>query len=132
MSPVASSTPATTSSLTASIQVLINTLTAQLQTLLTQSRKTGGTASPTGSVAFVFTRDLQLYDAGPDVKALQELLNSKGFLISETGPGSPAHETTVFGTKTWEALIRFQKTAAITPASGYFGPITRAYVNAGK
>jgi peptidoglycan hydrolase-like protein with peptidoglycan-binding domain len=41
-----------------------------------------------------------------------------------------AHGTTqYFGTLTSNALKEFQKKAGIVPASGFFGPITRAYVN---
>jgi peptidoglycan hydrolase-like protein with peptidoglycan-binding domain len=65
---------------------------------------------------------------GTDVQVLQILLNSHGFPVSQTGPGSPGNETTYFGAKTWQALVNFQKSAGIVPARGYFGPITRAYV----
>jgi peptidoglycan hydrolase-like protein with peptidoglycan-binding domain len=56
-------------------------------------------------------------------------LNNHGFLVSETGPGSPGNGTMLFGSHTWMALIAFQKSVGIVPAKGYFGPKTRAYVN---
>ena len=119
------STPPVTSSMSnADLQALINSLTARLNILLAQAR----TQSPT--ITFVFTRDLQLRDTGNDVQMLQQFLNTKGFLVSQTGPGSPGNETTYFGVKTWQALVNFQKNVSIKPASGYFGPITRAYMNA--
>jgi peptidoglycan hydrolase-like protein with peptidoglycan-binding domain len=102
---------------------LINSLTARLNILLAQAR----TQNPT--ITFAFTRDLQLRDTGNDVQMLQQFLNTKGFLVSQTGPGSPGNETTYFGVKTWQALVRFQKSVGIKPASGYFGPITQAWVN---
>jgi peptidoglycan hydrolase-like protein with peptidoglycan-binding domain len=80
------------------------------------------------STPYHFTRDLQLGSVGQDVKALQIYLNSHGFVISLTGAGSPGHETTIFGGKTKAALIKFQKANGITPAVGYFGPITRGAV----
>jgi len=86
------------------------------------------TPAVTGTTTFLFIRNLQLYDTGTDVKTLQQFLNGRGFLVSQTGPGSPGHETTRFGIKTLQALIRFQKSIGIVPASGYFGPKTRAYV----
>jgi peptidoglycan hydrolase-like protein with peptidoglycan-binding domain len=65
---------------------------------------------------------------GSDVTHLQR------FLISQNaGPAArklAAHgATTNFGPLTYRALMEFQKAAGIAPASGYFGPITRAYVN---
>jgi hypothetical protein len=57
-------------------------------------------------------------------------LNVNGFTISVSGPGSLGNETTYFGVATQKALIAFQQLADIHPASGYFGAITRAYVNA--
>ncbi|MDE1875106.1 MAG: hypothetical protein KGH68_03510, partial [Patescibacteria group bacterium] len=40
-----------------------------------------------------FSRNLSLHAKGPDVSSLQSFLNSKGFTVSKTGPGSPGHET---------------------------------------
>lgn len=83
-----------------------------------------GTQAPaTGQSAF--TQDLQTGSVGLDVKRLQEFLNSKGFTVAESGPGSPGSETERFGQATREALIRFQKANGIVPAAGYFGPRTR-------
>ncbi len=78
--------------------------------------------------AFTFTRDLSYRSVGADVKALQKLLNFLGFTVSISGAGSSGYETTYFGTATRAALIRLQKSAAIFPAAGYFGRITRGYV----
>ncbi len=77
-----------------------------------------------------FTRDLSFGSTGTDVIALQRFLNSRGFTVSTTGPGSPGNEINVFGSRTQAALARFQTSVGITPASGYFGPITRSFVNA--
>lgn len=72
-----------------------------------------------------FSKNLQLYDAGPDVLQLQQFLNSQGFMIAQTGPGSPSHETTFFGLKTYSALKLYQKAHQL-PTTGFFGPLTRA------
>jgi hypothetical protein len=109
----------------------IAALQAQLQELLREAAAQGITTTQTAttSSSFQFTRDLKFGMTGDDVNELQL------FLIREnTGPASrklAAHGTTKnFATLTLNTLIEFQKKAGITPAIGYFGPITRAYVNA--
>jgi hypothetical protein len=73
--------------------------------------------------------ELWSFDRGADVTALQE------FLISQaSGPAAgklKAHGASqVFGLLTYNALVELQEKAGIAPASGYFGPKTRAWVNA--
>lgn len=72
------------------------------------------------------TRDLKLGTIGEDVRILQQFLNSKGFTVSKIGAGSRGKETTKFGPATQAALVNFQKTKKIIPATGYYGPKTRA------
>lgn len=72
--------------------------------------------------------DLQLNDAGEDVRALQRVLNLKGFRVTTEGPGAPGQETTTFGPATFSALVKFQS-ANNLPASGFFGPITRTFID---
>lgn len=90
------------------------------------------------SVPFVpFTRDLRKGDRGADVKRLQEYLNSHGFIIAETGVGSPGRETELFGVNTEIALKKFQEANAealltpygLTTGTGFFGEATRALIN---
>jgi hypothetical protein len=100
----------------------LDDLKAELASLLGQ--RTGLTTS-----AAVFIRNLSLRITGNDVKALQV------FLIAQAkGPAATklkAHGLTKnFGILTFNALREFQKSVGISPASGYFGPKTRAYVNA--
>jgi hypothetical protein len=47
---------------------------------------------------------------GSEVKRLQIYLNSNGFTIASSGPGSPNNETENFGPATENAVIRWQKT----------------------
>ena len=88
-----------------------------------------------GSVAF--ERNLKVGSVGEDVRRLQELLNTEGFLVSESGAGSPGNESTYFGNRTKQALIKFQNfhrnevllPVNLTVGTGYFGPSTRDFVN---
>ena len=79
--------------------------------------------------AFKFTRDLHEGVSGLDVKMLQKYLNAHGSPVATSGPGSTGNETTYFGKLTKDALAKFQASNGIKPAAGYFGPITRNYVN---
>lgn len=78
---------------------------------------------------FIFTRNLFLGMTGADVKALQQYLNSNGFLVTQKGAGSPGHETTYFGAATRQGLLRFQKAVQIPGATGLLGSVTRKYIN---
>ncbi len=76
-----------------------------------------------------FNRNLTVASTGEDVKELQRFLNENGFAVSSSGPGSFGNETTYFGELTKNALAKFQEDNNISPALGYFGPITRGFVN---
>ena len=121
--PTTTTTPAptTTSGLIAALQAQLNALLAQIAAL------TGGTA---GGTVGSFTRDLQVGSTGNDAKSLQMYLNSHGFPVASSGAGSPGNETTKFGGLTKAALAKWQKSVGISPAVGYFGPKTRAYIAA--
>lgn len=103
-------------------QALIVQLTAQVQALLAQ------VAALTGGASGTFSGDLQLGSTGSDVKALQVWLNSHGFLVAQTGPGSLGNETSYFGALTQAALAKFQTAYDVNPPVGYFGPLTRAAI----
>jgi lysophospholipase L1-like esterase len=79
----------------------------------------------------IFTRNLY-YGVGKNIQIqlLQQYLNAHGFTVAVIGNGSVGHETTYFGPATKAALSRFQKAYGIIPSNGYFGPITRGYINA--
>lgn len=76
----------------------------------------------------LFIRDLRIGQTSEDVKRLQKFLNTHGFKVSETGPGSPGNESLYFGLKTFNALKKLQLANDI-PSTGYFGPLTRAWMN---
>jgi parallel beta-helix repeat protein len=109
---------------TSSLQAELNILLAELQSLEAQA---GNTTTTVALSPYAFTTDLQLWDTGPAVTALQRYLISEG-----TGPAATklnAHGVTqTFGMLTYNALVEFQASVGIH-ATGYFGPITRAYVN---
>lgn len=75
-----------------------------------------------------FKKDLSFGMTDPDVLSLQKYLNSHGCQVAASGDGSPGHETNYFGNLTKAAVMKFQSMHGISPVSGYFGPLTRAYV----
>lgn len=83
---------------------------------------------PSSQIFKMPTRDLKLGAISEEVRTLQKFLNSRGFTVSKTGVGSPGKETNKFGQATQAALINFQKTKKITPATGYYGPKTRTII----
>ncbi len=95
-------------------------LSAMIAQLQAQLAALGGGSSSAG---YQFNADLTLGSSGSDVSALQSWLMSKGYSI-------PAGATGYFGSQTQAALSAYQAANGISPAAGYFGPITRAKVNA--
>ncbi|MFZ1075405.1 MAG: peptidoglycan-binding domain-containing protein [Minisyncoccia bacterium] len=85
------------------------------------------TALQTGN-SYTFLKNLQYRSTNVDVLQLQKYLNAHGFVLAQSGAGSPRNETNYFGTKLYAALVKFQKSNGL-PATGYFGPLTRAVVN---
>lgn len=81
----------------------------------------------------LITSDLAFGDTSDEVKVLQQLLNQKGFIISESGPGSLGNETQYFGALTRLAVQKFQCSKNIvcqgdeaTTGYGLVGSKTRA------
>jgi peptidoglycan hydrolase-like protein with peptidoglycan-binding domain len=61
------------------------------------------------------------------VITLQQILNSAGYTVAASGPGSPHHENTYYGAATAAAVAKFQKKYGITSdPSGALGSATRA------
>jgi peptidoglycan hydrolase-like protein with peptidoglycan-binding domain len=74
---------------------------------------------------FQLTQDLTVNDRGADVIKLQIYLGNKGYLKMVDGIMAG-----FFGFHTQQAVIALQKAAGITPANGYVGSATRAYIAA--
>ena len=139
--PAITTTPATTQTQSATLITaqtqLLNTLILQLQLLLQQAQAAGITlpagteqylSMPTTGEKLSQAGNLTVGSVGEIVRTLQKFLNDKGFTVAASGPGSPGNETTRFGLLTKAALAKFQASVGISPAIGYFGPITRAYL----
>lgn len=75
------------------------------------------------------TLNLKEGQTNSQIKILQQYLNSNGFIVAKNGVGSNGKETNYFGPLTKAALKKFQKSKGIKPASGYFGPKTKNYIN---
>ncbi|MBU3668867.1 MAG: hypothetical protein FGM57_02785 [Candidatus Taylorbacteria bacterium] len=69
---------------------------------------------------YVFKKDLTVNMEGVEVLELQKFLKKGGFLLVEPNG--------YFGPSTRSALMRYQRTQRL-PATGFFGPRTRALVN---
>ena len=84
-------------------------------------------ATSTNSTSLIFTTNLSIGLINPEVFELQRYLNTHGFVVASSGSGSPSNETDTFGSLTKAALIKFQRAQSL-PATGYFGPLTRAMI----
>jgi hypothetical protein len=116
--------PAATTPATSSIAAQLAQLQAKLQMLLAQLA-----ALQNASTHAVFARNLGLWDTGTDVTELQQFLIAQN--VGHAAQALAQHgATTVFGMLTYRALMEFQASVGITPAAGYFGPKTRAYIAA--
>jgi hypothetical protein len=124
---------------TASSSVSTSTLSGTNSTTSSSTPSTTPTTASSSSpiITSGFTRNLGLGMTGDDVKALQVYLNNKGFTVAINGPGSPGNETTYYGSLTANAITNFQEAhtqeildpAGLRFGTGFFGNLTRAYVN---
>lgn len=90
-------------------------------------------ASVSAQSEVLLTQTLRFGMSHAQVRTLQQKLNALGFTITESGPGSPGNETTLFGALTLAAVRRFQCEQKIvcsgdqdTDGYGLVGPKTRA------
>ncbi len=83
--------------------------------------------TPTAIKTATFSRSLKKGMTGSDVQALQVFLNTHGFPVAISGPGSAGNESAYFGQATMTALGKFQKANGI-PSIGIFGPATMKLV----
>lgn len=109
--------PVASAQSTTDLQAQIAALLAQIQQLQAQLNSSSGSAS----TSYSYTRDLTVGAKGADVTALQGLLISKGYL-------KIASPTGYFGSLTQAAVAAWQAAVGLSPAAGYFGPKSRAYV----
>jgi hypothetical protein len=79
-----------------------------------------------------FKNNLKFGDINEDIRLLQKFLNKNNFLVSKSGPGSVGQETNYFGLNTKNALLKFQESYAIKPASGELDEVTRVKINSLK
>lgn len=101
------------------------------------STPAGPTTPTTPPAPLRFTKNLKLLSEDPEVKLLQQFLNTAGFTVASSGPGSKGQETNRFGALTKAALIKYQEAHAadiltpsgLTRGTGNFFERTRAFVN---
>jgi hypothetical protein len=72
--------------------------------------------APAYSSTLSLTKNHQLWDSGPDILALQQFLNSDGFVVAQAGAGPPGHETNIFGPRTQQWAYSRQRTGCQRPA----------------
>jgi len=95
----------------------------------------GTMVSAQTSFSDVFTANLSLGSRGPQVVALQKILNTDpDTRVASIGPGSPGYETSYFGPLTRTSVARFQEKYAnevlapvgLAQGNGFVGSYTRA------
>ncbi|MBI4087242.1 MAG: peptidoglycan-binding protein [Candidatus Liptonbacteria bacterium] len=130
----APTTPAPTTTLSKTeLQAKIDALQQALQALLLKAQApdaaTSPKALPPGQLKF--QKNLNVGSVAAEVKDLQTFL-----INSAAGPAAKElatyGATGYYGKVTKKALAEYQKSVGIVPPSGYFGPKTRAYLNALK
>lgn len=99
----------------------VATIMAQIQAL--QSQLAAAQVSTPSVSSYTFTRNLTVGAKGDDVKALQNVLISGGYLKVSAPTG-------FFGAMTKAALAAWQSAKGISPAAGFFGSISRAAMSA--
>jgi peptidoglycan hydrolase-like protein with peptidoglycan-binding domain len=85
-----------------------------------------------------FSKSLKLGDRDLQVHMLQAFLNTHGFVVATSGPGSSGNETDLYGSLTKNAVARFQVAyeaeiltpVGLTSPSGIFGPSSMKKANA--
>lgn len=101
----------------AELQAQINALMAQLASLQ------GGSTTATAGVSF--SQNLTVGSTGSEVVALQQMLVAQGHLVMPAGVAYG-----YFGSLTKAAVAKWQAANGVSPAAGYWGPLSRAKANA--
>lgn len=112
-----------TATTTSSIGEVLGVSTSTVPIIDTSNASTTLSATATSSVTskFNFGRDLKFGIRGNDVMELQRVLMASGYLIRQI-------PTNFFGNLTRNALKQWQKRNGISPASGYFGKLSREFL----
>lgn len=87
--------------------------------------------------SYVFNHNLKFGSRGKDVIEIQRWLNAHGFVIAQSGAGSPGKESSFYGSATVASVKKFQEahfSEILTPlgikkGTGLFLSATRAVVN---
>ena len=123
----------------AEVQALLEQIQALLAVIEALQAQLSAANANGGTVSTEFTRNLSIGDDNFEVKALQQMLNNDPRTrVAVSGPGSPGQESTFYGNLTADAVSKFQELyrseiltpAGLTRGSGFFGPGTRAKMNA--
>lgn len=107
---------------------MLSDLQAQVQALLAQIAALSGGSTSSGSGCYAFTMTHQMGDTGGEVMQIQKFLNSHGAQVAASGAGSMGNESSYFGALTRAAVAKWQAANGVSPAAGYWGPVTRAKV----
>lgn len=120
--------------------LVLNAETSPVATTSTSGPTPVAASTPVAtSTSSSFLHDLTIGDtAHPDIENLQRILNSNVVTrVAESGPGSNTALTSFFGTKTRDAVMRFQEMYAsdilipghLTKGTGVVGSFTRKKLN---
>jgi peptidoglycan hydrolase-like protein with peptidoglycan-binding domain len=109
-------------SVTRILNALLKANLIPAQSLQTAKSMLGSYSAYDDTYCYSFNRDLTVGSEGDDVAALQTFLQSEGYL------GTIGEDKGFFGILTRAALESYQTNKGIYPATGFFGPITRALV----
>lgn len=88
-----------------------------------QAAAGGSSSSSSSSCSLKTAADMTIGSTGASVVELQTYLESMGYLTIPAGVSKG-----YFGSMTQSALAKYQAAMGISPASGYFGPITKASI----
>lgn len=97
----------------------ISALLQQIANLQAQLNAMQGHSSSMMMSSCSFSQNLTVGSKGDDVTCLQNTLISAGHLAA-------GYNTGYFGNLTKAAVVKWQSSVGISPASGFFGPISRA------
>lgn len=103
----------------------------------TETHTASTTSTSSSRLVSVFVGNWKRGQKGEEVRRLQQVLNRLGFVVSTSGAGSVGQETTVYGSLTLQAVMRFQEHYAasilaplgLRQGTGIFGSATRSFLN---